>query len=99
MRSRLLSLSICCLALAATHAAAEPLRFPGAGLPAFSAMKPDDWTARQNSATNLLLASPKHNVFVALTMTGVPGTPDEMAAKTFEQVHAQPAKAGQRTKL
>lgn len=60
---------------------------------------PDDWTARQDSATNLLLAAPNHKVFVALTMLASPGTPDEMAAKTFQLVHAAPAKAGERAKL
>jgi hypothetical protein len=87
------------LVLAMVPAAAETLRFPGAGLPAVTVRKPDDWTARQDSATNLLLAAPNHKVFVALTMLASRGTPDEMAAKTFQLVHAAPAKSGERTKL
>jgi hypothetical protein len=99
MRSRLLSLSLGWLVLAMVPAAAETLRFPGAGLPAVTVPKPDDWAARQDNANNLLLAAPNHKVFVALTMLASPGTPDEMAAKTFQLVHAAPAKAGERAKL
>lgn len=83
------------LLLAASSAAAEDIRFPATGMPAFTMHTPDSWTSQKDGEGNVLLTSSDHTIVVVLTLVAYSGPFDVLAAEALKVAKATPVGAAE----